>query len=43
MTNQRIVDLVDDALPSRIPMIVREKILDAIWRILNDEMGIDLE
>lgn len=42
MTNQKIVDLVDDALPSRLPEEVKEKILDAIWQILNDEMGIDL-
>lgn len=43
MTNQQIVDLVEDALSSKIPIGVREKILDAVFDVLNDELGIDLE
>lgn len=41
MTNQEIVDLVDDALPPQLS--VKEKILDAVWQICNDELGMDLE
>jgi hypothetical protein len=35
MTNQEIVDEVDYASPS-LPYGLREKILDAVWQVLND-------
>lgn len=39
MSNQEIVDLVDDALPgsNRIAPSIREHILDAIWFVLENE------
>lgn len=42
MTNQTIVDLVEYALPHKLPPSVKEKILDAVWQVLTDEMGADL-
>jgi hypothetical protein len=43
MTNQQIVDAVEESLPSKVPANVREKILDAVWQVLNDHLGIDIE
>lgn len=42
MINQQVVDIVDEALTERLPDGVREKILDAVWEICNNELGIDL-
>jgi hypothetical protein len=42
MSNQEIVDIVEEALPSKLPKKVKEKVLDAVFQVLNDEMGIDL-
>jgi hypothetical protein len=42
MTNQQIVDKIDDSLPSNMTPYLREKILDAVWEVLIDVMGIDL-
>lgn len=41
MTNQEIVDLVDDALPANLSC--RDKILDNVFFVLNNELGVDLE
>jgi len=41
MTNQEIVDLVDDVLPATLPC--RDKILDGVFFVLNNELGMDLE
>jgi hypothetical protein len=43
MTDQQIVDEVEDALTSKLPIGIREKVLDAVWQVLNDELGMDLE
>lgn len=43
MTNQQIVDHIEDGLPNKLPARVKEKILDAVWSVLNDELGIDIE
>ena len=43
MTNQEIVDSVEEALPSKLPAKRKEKILDHVWDILHDELGIDIE
>jgi len=37
MKNQEIVDAVEDALTGRLPIGIREKILDAVWQVVNDE------
>jgi hypothetical protein len=42
LTNQQIVDDVESALPSELPASVKEKILDAVFFVLNNEVGIDL-
>lgn len=42
MTNQQIVDDVEDILPPRLASNVKDLILQAVWRILNDELGTDL-
>jgi hypothetical protein len=43
MTNQQIVDHIENELPYRLPEDIKEKILDAVWNVLNDNMGVDLE
>ena len=43
MTNQQIVDDVESALPSTLPAQVKEKILDAVFGVLNDELGMDAD
>lgn len=40
MTNQQIVDLVDDVLPAKLSC--RDKILDEVFFVLNNELGIEL-
>ena len=42
MSNQDIVDEVEDALPPHLPADIKGKILDAIWNVLNDSLGVDL-
>jgi hypothetical protein len=39
MTKEQIVDDIDDALSREIPPNIREKILDAVWDVLNDHMA----
>lgn len=36
MTNQDIVDLIDTELCGVVPRGIREKILDAVWSVLQD-------
>jgi len=43
MSNQDIVDSVEFYLPNNLPARVKEKVLDAVWDVLNNELGIDLE
>jgi len=38
MSHQDVVDEVSDALPSYIPNAIKEKILDAVWTILHDNL-----
>ena len=43
MTNQGIVDTIDLCLRRRrVPADIREIILDAVFRLLNDRFGVDL-
>jgi hypothetical protein len=41
-TNQQIVDDVSDVLPDTLPGYVVEKILDCVFDVLNNHVGIDL-
>ena len=43
MTNQQIIDCIEDSLPAGLPANVKEMILDRAFDILNDQLGIDLE
>jgi hypothetical protein len=43
LTNQQIVWKVEEALPESLPDDIKEKVLDAVWSVLNDHLGIDLD
>lgn len=36
MTNQQILDDVEEAISRIIPIGLREQILDAVWQVLTD-------
>ncbi len=35
MTNQMLLDEIEESLP-RMPIGIREKILDAVWNVISD-------
>jgi len=38
MTKQDVVDLVEETLNGQIPIGLRERILDAVWNVLEDHV-----
>ena len=42
MTNQQLIDSIEFSLP-RMPIDLREKILDAIWDVITDNRSDDSE
>jgi hypothetical protein len=43
MTNQDIVDLIDAELLGVVDFKIREKVLDAVWDVLQDNRADDEE
>lgn len=43
MSKQEIVDEIEGSMTAKIPIGLRENILDAVWLVLNDEMEDDLD
>ena len=42
LTNQDITDIVEHSLPPALDEVAKTRILDSVFKILNEELGMDI-